>query len=274
MSKRIQRSLFSLFAALILISVGCVGEAPKRESPATHPLGPVFLCHGAWPDNAWLWVNDLADALQARGIEAAPVPYFSLFGIGTGAPAERVASFWRELETLHRGSRCRAPLRSVGVGYSSGTDVLTQAANLGVPFERMYFAGSPLPAWSSDVRRALEERTIERLINYYSPIDGLMWITGGAGMFGYHAGGSGQVRVENRIHGWLHVTPLWNRTYAQEALVDELVKAVKKEARRHTCYQDPRYLAAYDAAKDRLRTDWEDRPPAKRVGGERERVGP
>lgn len=247
----------SLATALVALLTACVGPALPEGPPGDAPLGPVFLVHGSWPDNPWLWVDDLQEALQAAGVASLSVPHGVVVGIGTDAPTGRLAGFAQELQAEHSRTRCRAPLRLVGVGYSSGTDVLLHAGTAGVPFDRCYFAGSPLALWNGELRQALRAGAIRRLVNYFSPLDGLMWMTAGAGIFGYH--GAGWTQVDNRLHFWPHVTPLWNRGYMVERLVDELTR---EPGPRHTCYQEPWYLDWYRGAAERLRTDWSEREDA------------
>lgn len=216
-------------------------------------MGPVFLCHGSWPDNAWFWTDELAERLREEGIEAAVVPYTVLVGFGTGAPAKRIASFEGELRARHSRSSCRAPLRLMGVGYSSGTEVLALVAEEGARLERCWFAGSPLSLWNGTLRQALRAGRIGRLVNWFSPLDGLMWITAGSGVFGYH--GAGWSQVDNRVHFWPHVMPRWRREYAVDELIEELL-ALGLDQPRHTCWTDPAYRAWYRSARESLRVEW------------------
>jgi len=241
-----------LAAALALLSA-CSGPEYPPTPPGDHPLGPVFLVHGSWPDFAGLWADDMAEALRARGIEGVLVPCFMLVGLGTGAPGERIAAFEAQLRYRHARTDCAAPLRLGGVGYSSGTDVLLVAAEEGAQLERVVFGGSPLSLWNGDLEDQLVAGRIEHLVNYFSPFDGLVWITFGSGQYGYHTGGSGQPRVDNRVHFWLHVTPLFNRDGYVEEVVEDLARL---EGPRHTCYADPDYRAWYEDARERLRSDW------------------
>ena len=247
------RIVFALALSLPLALAGCCGPEYPDAPPGDHPVGPVFLCHGSWPDFPYWWTDDMAEALRARGIEAVLVPYFVLSGIGTGAPAERIAAFEAKLRWRHARTECRAPLRLAAVGYSSGTDVVLESAMAGAVYERVYFGGSPLALWNQDVERALVRGRIKRLVNYFSPFDGLVWITLGSGVYGYHAGGSAQHHVDNRVHFWLHVTPLFRRDTYLEEVSGELAACA---GLRHTCYDDADYRAWYVAARERLRTDW------------------
>lgn len=242
----------ALLLALLLLLVGCVGSPPPGP-PGAHPIGPVFLCHGSWPDGPALWADDLRERLHERGIEGLVVPSLMIAGFGTGAPAERIADFQAALRARHAATSCRSPLRMMGVGYSSGTQVLAEAAAGGARFERCWFAGSPITMWNAVLGDALRQERIESLVNYFSPLDGIVWVKLGAGIFGYHGGD--YARVYNRVHLWPHVTPRWRREYAVEQLLDELCERAG-DAAPHTCFGDPDYLAWYEGARERLRVDW------------------
>lgn len=245
-----------LSIALCTLSLtACVGDPPPSGPLGDHPLGPVFLVHGSWPDNAYLWVDELQEALHAAGIESILVPHAIVVGLGTDAPAERIAAFHGELVTRHARTTCRAELNLAGVGYSSGSDVLLESCLKGTPYARCDFGGSPLALWNGDLSRAIKSGSLRHLVNYFSPFDGMMWVTFGAGIYGYH--GAGWEQVDNRLHFWPHVMPLFNRGYMIERLVDEYRAGTRAGAPRHTCSEDPRYARWYRAARERLRTDWD-----------------
>lgn len=225
--------------------------------PATSSAGPVFLVHGVWPDSEDWWVDDVAAALEARGLEPLPVPYFCfipgyLFGYGTTPPADRIARFVEQFDEQHARTQCETPVRWNGIGFSAGTMVLTKAAERGVSFERLYFAGSPIPMWANYLREPLNDGRIQNLINYYSPTDLLVWMTCGAGIYGFHRGGGGQRRVVNRLHWWTHFTPLWDREVVVNRVVDELAESARGSP--HTCFERPWFRRWYETARDVLRT--------------------
>lgn len=240
---------------LVLALAGCTGSPPAAGPPGAHAMGPVFLCHGSWPDGPALWADDLRDRLRERGIEGLVVPYIAIAGFGTGAPAERIAGFQRELRWHHARTDCRAPLRLCGVGYSSGTQVLAEAAAAGARFERCWFAGSAVSMWNAVLGDALRQERIEGLVNWFSPLDLIVWVKFGAGIYGYH--GAGYQRVFNRVHFWPHMMPLWRRDAAVEELVDELcARAETSKGVSHTCFEDRAYRAWYEEARERLRVEW------------------
>ncbi len=238
---------------------GCSATRVPVDQPGTSPAGFVFLVHGIWPDNGDWWVDDAAAALHRYGIEGLPVPYRTfvggyLFGYGTSPPADRVAQFAHALQRRHGKTGCAAPVRLHGVGYSAGTMVLTKAAERGVCFERVYFAGSPIKFWDGDLECVLVEGRILHLVNYYSPTDLLVWMSCGSGVFGYHGGGPAQDVVENRLHWKTHFTPLWDDDLRVQNMAKELARL--EVGARHTCYEVPWYRKWYAEAKEKLRTAW------------------
>ncbi|HBP20014.1 MAG TPA: hypothetical protein DEA08_19780, partial [Planctomycetes bacterium] len=154
---------------------------------------------------------------------------------------------------------CEAELRLAGLGFSAGTAVLGKAAERGATFERLYFAGSPVPAWADWLEDQLREGRIKRLINYYSLLDGVTGALAGCGTLGFHAEGPLAARVENRRHWWPHWLPFWDDEDYVREVVDELVASCEG-AHPHTCFAEPAFQAWFQEAKRRLRAG-EDPPP-------------
>jgi hypothetical protein len=240
----------------ILLS-GCAGgPAPRAHSfePGRSAAGIVFIVHGIWPDG-W-WVEDLARALRARGLEPLPVEHTTfawgvVLGYGTDGPAERIASFARKLEVRHRATGCTVPLRYEGVGYSGGTVVLLKAAERGVPLARAWFGGSPIACYSGDLERALADGRIGRLVNYWSIADGVVNPLFGAGALGFRGGPA--ERIENRAHARPHVVPV----FEDREVAAELAAEIAREARgapAHACFDDARFSRWFMNEKERLRT--------------------
>jgi hypothetical protein len=234
---------------------GC-SSPPKGLPLGTSAAGAVFLVHGIWPDGDWWWTRDLARELSQEGLEPIVVNYNCfvggwLFGYGTSPPAGEIARFVADAEANHSRTTCQTPLRWSGVGYSAGTVVLTKAAESGVNFERLYFGGSPIPMWSGWLQDRLREGSVDRLINYYSPFDLLVWVSFGSGIYGYHGGGAAQRQVINRLHFRTHYTSIWTQRRAVRTVVHELATSARGEA--HTCFRVPWYRRWFESAKDRLR---------------------
>jgi pimeloyl-ACP methyl ester carboxylesterase len=203
----------------------------------------VFLVHGLWPDSDAWWMPGVEEALQRRGIEAIAVPYRAfvleyLLGFGTDRPADRIAAFVAQLEERHARTTCPAPLRFRAIGYSAGTVVLSKAAERGVAFDRVYFAGSPLPFWTQPPER------LGSVINYYSLLDGLVWVSLGSGQFGLSAA------QENRLCWRWHLIPLWLDRDEVERVADELEQGAAGPP--HTCFDEAEFRAWYLEARERL----------------------
>jgi hypothetical protein len=259
-----------LLLILTGLLAGCVSVRDMGAPPVRGPVGPVFLVHGIYPGTEDLWVDDLEVELERRGVEAIPVAYRTfvtgyLFGYGTAPPAEHLARFVELQTDYHPRTDCEAPLDYQGVGYSAGTRVLLEAANLGVRFERLVYAGSPVPAWDSELAGHLASGQVGALVNYYSALDGITFLLGGAGSFGFRgAEGEAESRVDNRSHWRHHFLPLyWDDDQLRE-LADEL--AVEHAGPLHTCYDQAWYRTWYQAAKrsllDReLPEPWPSPPP-------------
>ena len=191
--------------------------------------------------------------MKTRGLEPIVVTYNCfvggyLFGYGTSPAAEHIARFVRDAEEQHALTSCRTPFRWNAVGYSAGTMVLTKAADLGVQFERVYFAGSPIPTWRGYLADQLNRGKIQRLINYYSPFDLLVWVTCGSGFMGYH--GPTAQPVLNRAHFRTHYNTVWNQDQAQRDVIVELMGSA--EGAPHTCFQVPGFRRWFDDAKKTL----------------------
>jgi hypothetical protein len=246
-----------LALALLLVLAGCSSYVPL-DPPGPSAVGPVFVVHGIWPDGEGMWADEVIARLQEEGVEALPVRHLSfvlgyLLDYGTDGPADRIAEFEREMRSRHARTSCRAPLRLSGVGFSAGTAILQKAAARGVHWETLVFGGSPLPSWSRSLLVVLREGRVGRLINYYSPIDPIVFWTCGAGIYGFHAGGAlVQASVENRL-GWnLHWPEFWEDDELPR-LIDDLLPDDGRAARPHTCYQDATYLEWFRAARVTLR---------------------
>lgn len=246
-----------LLGVACLLSSGCVSAVRGDEAPGRAAIGPVFLVHGIWPDGVDWWCDDVEAALRRQGVEGIRVPHTSfvagyLFGFGTDLPADRLADFERKLRVRHRGTGCPAPLRLCGVGFSAGTEVLTKAAERGVRFERVYFAGSPLPVWSQTLARPLREGRILNLVNYHSPVDLVTLVTFGSGIYGYRGLDDRLAdRVENRLHWRSHAQPLWDDEEVVEQVAAEIADLARGPA--HTCFDHPEFWAWYQEATRKLR---------------------
>ncbi|MGE0710753.1 MAG: hypothetical protein AB7N76_27845 [Planctomycetota bacterium] len=248
-----------LLALLLALSAlpGCVGAPPAEPTQARSPAGPVVLVHGIFPDSVSWWIDEVQAELHRRGVQTLPVGYESfvfgyLTGLGTDGPADRIAALEQGLRLRHARAACRARLQLAGVGFSAGTAVLEKAAERGVRFQRLYFAGSPLPLWSGALEEQLREDRVGVLVNYYSPLDGVVNGLLGMGAFGFRGAGPAAARVENRLHWRPHWLPLWDDEDEVHAVCAELVRAAG-EGPPHTCFEDPAFAAWFREAKARLR---------------------
>lgn len=254
----------ALLLGLALLT-GCVTAPPAEPSePSTSPAGPVFLVHGIWPDSVSWWIDEVQEELHARGIQTLPAGYTTfvfgyLSGLGTDGVADRVAATEHALRRRHASTGCEAELRLFGLGFSAGTAVLGKAAERGARFERLYFAGSPIPAWADWLEQQLREGRIERLVNYYSLLDGVTGALAGCGTLGFHAEGPLATKVENRHHWRPHWLPFWDDEDYVREVVDEIV-ASARGGRPHRCFSQPAFQAWFLEAKRRLRAG-EDPPP-------------
>lgn len=218
-------------------------------TPGNSGAGPVLLLHGALPDHPSWWAANMAKAFNARGIEALSVPY-SIFTInyllntGMNSPASRIGKFQFDLHLAHARTGCKNELKFYGVGFSAGTEVLLKSTYYGASYRRLYFAGSPISAWNEDLKVALHYK-IGSLINYYSPLDLLVWLKGGAGAFGFH----NHPCVDNRIHPWPHWTVIWRSNHYINSVVDEIANDALMA---HTCWNDQVYIKSYHNAVMRL----------------------
>jgi hypothetical protein len=243
----------------VLLPLGCVG-APPAEPSLTSPVsaaGPVVLVHGIWPDSVSWWVDDVQAELHDRGVRTLATGYTSfvfgyLTGLGTDGAADRVAATEHALRVRHARTDCSARLALAGIGYSAGTAVLAKAAERGARFERLYFGGSPIPAWSGALATQLEEDRIGLLVNYCSLLDGVANLLFGAGALGFHGAGPAMSRVDNRWHWRPHWLVLWDSEEVVSEVVDEIVAAAEGDE-PHSCFADPAFEAWFLEAKRRLR---------------------
>jgi hypothetical protein len=258
--------LFTL-AALALALFACATDPGIRAAsylPRRSAAGFVFLVPGIWPDRAGtggFWISEQARALRAVGVEPLPVEHRTFLwgvalGYGTKRPAEKIAAFARALEVRHRETGCPVPPRLHGIGYSAGTIVLLEAIARGASLDRLYFGGSPIFAWSGRIEAAIAARRLGTLVNYCSIFDGAASATLGCGAFGFRGDGGG--RAENRPHLRTHLEPVFCDGEVARAVAGEIAAAGRGE-RPHVCFDDPRFLRWFIAARERLLD--EDAPP-------------
>lgn len=244
-------------AALLVLALlaGCSTVDPERE-PGRSAVGPVFLVHGIWPDREGWWIDEMVVALRKRDLEAIPIPYGTfvtgyVFDYGTVGPADRLAELERELRARHAKTACVVPLKLNAVGFSAGTAIIMMAAERGARFERVQFAGSPIPFYSERLARQLREDRIRRLVNYRSLFDLMVYPFLGIGAFGYEPDGPIAERVENRRHWGFHIPP-WTGHVGRERVVADL-SALATDGARHGCFDDKAFKAWYMRAREAAR---------------------
>lgn len=268
--RRPPRLALGVALALVLaLAPGCAflgAPAPRSRplEPAPSAAGFAFIVHGIWPDG--YWVPDQALALRRHGVEPLPVEYTSflagyVLGHGTDRPAAKIVAFARALLARHGASGCPTPVRLHGIGFSAGTMVLLKSAEAGGALERVYFGGSPLPAWSGRLEDVLAAGGIAALVNYCSPFDGIVGATLGCGTLGFL--GERRGRVENRGHLRHHLVPV----FADAEVADRVAREIAAGARGaapHRCFEDPAFASWFRSAQTRLADEAaaEEPPPA------------
>ena len=152
----------------------------------------IFICEGMFKDLGAPWDKNLQEDLQKSGATGLYLSYFTgisgvWFNYGSIGPGNLVADTADRITQRHKESGSpRDPIIDA-VGFSHGCEVILRAACLieKAKFRRVVFINSSSLSTSSDPDRLVHEGKIQKLRNYWSPMDVVtLFAPLGAGQFG------------------------------------------------------------------------------------------